>query len=157
MDESQEQPESAAVDEGQARTAAAGGQGGPRTFTKDEVDAIVRRRVDRQNARHNEEVEALTKRVGELEAEAKEAAEERARAEHEREVDGWKAEAAKETGVPADLLRGSTIEEVMEHAQAIKAAMGRVPRFPDSGHPAGASANDARSSFDAFMKTNFGK
>lgn len=157
MDESKEQPEGAAADEGEAAKDAAGGQGGPRTFTKDEVDAIVRRRVDRQNAKHNEEVEALTRRVGELEAAAKQAADEKERIEREREAAGWRAEAAKETGVPADLLRGSTAEEVMGHAQAIKAAMGRVPRFPDSGHPTGASANDARSSFDAFMKTNFGK
>jgi chromosome segregation ATPase len=35
----------------------------------------------------------------------------------------WRGEAAKKTGVPVDLLRGETAEEINAHAQAIKTYM----------------------------------
>jgi len=50
-----------------------------------------------------------------------------------REVDGWKSAAAKRTGVPTELLRGETQEDIDEHADSIKALLpeprkgGQVP------------------------------
>lgn len=43
--------------------------------------------------------------------------------ERAHQIDEWKAQAAKETGVNASILRGSTLEEIEEHAKEIKAAM----------------------------------
>ena len=53
-----------------------------------------------------------------------EAAEQRAALlEAAREIDGWKSDIAKKTGVPADVLRGATLDELEEHAASLKALL----------------------------------
>lgn len=62
-----------------------------------------------------------------------EAAEKRAASlEAEREVEGWKSAVAKNpkyAGVTAEVLRGTTLEEIEEHAAALKALLPE-PRKP---------------------------
>jgi len=59
------------------------------------------------------------------EAAQREAAELRA----EREVEGWKAQISKKFGIPADVLRGSTLDEIEDHAASLKALLPE-PRTP---------------------------
>lgn len=51
-----------------------------------------------------------------------------------KEVDGWRAEVAKATGVPAVALRGSTKEEFEAHAAELKPLLtGVSPVIPNPG------------------------
>lgn len=67
------------------------------------------------------EAEKTAERIRELEAKnaAYEAQEQQA---------AWKAEASKKTGVPADLLRGNTPEDIEEHAQQLAAYLHPKPK-----------------------------
>jgi len=127
-----------------------------KTFTQAEVDAIVGDRLKRERAKHADysELKAKAARLDEIEAASKselEKAVERAEKAEQAladikaaaEVAALRAEVAKEKGVDAELLRGTTREELEEHADAIKAFAGNAPRFgsvPDFGEakpPAG--------------------
>ena len=87
--------------------------------------------------RSAEKIGVLEARVAEFEAA------ERAR--------GWAAQVSKATGVPADLLRGASLEEVEAHAEAIRAALGpgRGPVVPNegTGRPSPASTAEAFAAF----------
>lgn len=51
----------------------------------------------------------------------------------QREISEWKSEAARQTGLPADILRGETLEEITAHANAIKAALPTYTSLRDTG------------------------
>jgi hypothetical protein len=56
--------------------------------------------------------------------------------ETQQQVSAWKAEIATAAGLPADVLRGSTREEIEAHAEILKpllAAMNRGPFVPSPG------------------------
>lgn len=58
--------------------------------------------------------------------------------EHDREVAGWRDQVAADTGVPAGLLRGDTLEDLQAHAEAIAAAYpktGAAPVVFHAGNP----------------------
>lgn len=59
--------------------------------------------------------------------------------EAERQQHEWCVQVAKKTGVPADLLRGSTLDEVQAHADSIKQYLqnNQQPDQNGSGTPAG--------------------
>lgn len=58
--------------------------------------------------------------------------------EAERQQHEWRVQVAKKTGVPADLLRGSTLDEVQAHADSIKQYLqNQQPDQNGSGTPAG--------------------
>ena len=79
-----------------------------------------------------EELDAARKRAEEAEAEA-------GRLQHERELASWADEASKATGVPASVLRGGSAEEMLAHAEEIKAAMASQHAYPAlraTGEPA---------------------
>ena len=55
---------------------------------------------------------------------------------HERDVAQWAADVSKDTGVPASVLRGDTLEELQSHAQQIKGSMPVYPVVPEgNGKP----------------------
>ena len=133
-------------------------QGAPaeKTFTQSEMDAILGDRLKRERAKYADyndlkakaakfdEAEAASKSELEKAVERAEKAEQAlADIEAEAEVAALRAEVAKEKGVDAELLRGTTREELEEHADAIKAFAGNTPKFgsvPDFGEakpPAG--------------------
>lgn len=62
-----------------------------------------------------------------------------AKYEAERQQHEWCVQVAKKTGVPADLLRGSTLDEVQAHADSIKQYLqnNQQPDQNGSGTPAG--------------------
>lgn len=122
-------------------------QGAPaeqeRTFTQAELDAIVGDRLKRerakyadydelaQKARAYDEAAEASKSELQKAVERAEKAEGKLKAlEDERKLAELRADVAKEHGVDAELLRGTTRKELEEHAEAIKAYVGNSHRFP---------------------------
>ncbi len=119
-------------------------QGAPaeeKTFTQAQMDAIIGDRLARERAKYADyselkqkaeaydQAEELSNQKATERAERAEAqlADMRSRAEAER----MKAEIAADRGIPAELLRGSDRAELEAHADAIKAALAGVQRFPN--------------------------
>lgn len=122
-----------------------------KTFTATELDAEVKRRIDKQNAKHSREIEErnaqhqneldeLSQKLAQALEKVVAVEEEKSALELAKQRDEWAEIAAKETGVPASVIRGGSAEEMLEHAKAIAEAMSapKFPRFKDSG---GKSAN----------------
>lgn len=67
----------------------------------------------------------------------------------------WAAEVAKETGVPADVLRGDTKEELEAHANSLKPFLQvAAPYVGGDGKQPGTNAKPSiQESFSDFMKT----
>lgn len=67
-----------------------------------------------------ERAEAAEKRAADLEA-----ADEKRRADEElkKQIEDWKSQVSKATGVPASALRGTTKEDLQAHAEVIKALL----------------------------------
>lgn len=104
-----------------------------RTFGQDEVDAIVKRRIDKQAARHAEEIEGLRSQLAEAEERAKAASTEAESMRAAKARADAVAEAAKAHGVDAELLAmmaGDTAEAIGANAEALAAKMRAVPAYP---------------------------
>ena len=72
------------------------------------------------------------------------------------QVSAWAKEVSDETGVPAELLRGSTLEEMEAHAEVLKkyTAKGGAPIVKSDGKkPKGGSATTAEL-FGDFLESN---
>ena len=84
------------------------------------------------NGTQKSELEKADKHTKELEAKL-------ATYEAERQQHEWCVQVAKKTGVPADLLRGSTLDEVQAHADSIKQYLqtNKTSDQTGSGTPAG--------------------
>lgn len=109
--------------------------GGSDTLTKEQADALVKARIDKQNAKHAKETESLAQQLAEEQARKEELERELGDLKHERELSEWKEQTSKETGVPASILKGQTLEEIQAHAAEIKEAMPMYPTLPqDSGN-----------------------
>lgn len=130
-------PGNAPTDGNQAETT--GGYTPPETQA--DLDRIIGDRLARQKAQYGDYAELKTKAAefdrladaqkSELQKAAERAEKAEARAaelEQAEQVRGWVAEAAKTAGVPAELLRGGSREEITAHAEALKAAgVGQKP------------------------------
>lgn len=101
--------------------------------TQADLDRIIGERVARERAKYADyadlkdkatkydEVVEADKTELQKEREAREAAEANAqRLQAAVDIAGWKAEVSKATGVPADVLAGSTKEEIEAHAEVLK-------------------------------------
>lgn len=112
-----------------------------RTYTKEQTEAIVKSRVDRQNAKHAAEVEELRKQAEEARKAAEEA--EKALGDAKAQAAALLAEkarndavraAANHAGVDAELLSmmaGDTPEQIGRNAEVLAAKMAAVPKYPD--------------------------
>lgn len=80
------------------------------------------------------ERDALTKALSSKDADIDKLRAQVAGFEHEKKVAALVAQVSTDTGVPAKLLRGETLEELTEHATAIQEAMKARPYGP-SGAP----------------------
>lgn len=130
--------------------------GSVKTYTEQEVDARIKARIDKQNAKHADEMAKLAQRIEELEARSASVEAERDKLKVESERAAWAEAASAATGVPKSLLRGESAEEYMAHAEDIKKAMPKRFVVPDSG----ASAKSDRSNkdvFSEFMSANFNR
>ena len=77
-----------------------------------------------------QQLDELTKEVADLKSE-------RDRLQHQNDLRTWADEVAAATHVPASELRGSTKEEMQQHAQALVAAGFTGKSVPDGGEPGG--------------------
>ena len=108
---------------------------GPKVWTDAEVDAYVKARIDKQAAKYAEQLAAKDQRITDLEASGKETAGRLAELEAKQQRAEWAEQVAKETGVPASILRGSTLEELQAHADAIKTAAPLYPPMQPGAQP----------------------
>lgn len=137
----------------------------PRSFSQQELDAIVADRLKRERAKYEgfEDFKAKAQRLDEIE-EANKSELDKA---HERvstleaELNGLKKQAeirairekvAKESGIPAEsmsLLTGETEEACLEQAKAILsiAVPGNYPHIPDAGEIQTTNKASARDAF----------
>lgn len=109
--------------------------------SQEEFDAAIKKRLERAEKSFEEKNKAIfekAKAFDELEeqnkSELQKAQEKIADLEgqlNERQlldqIESWKSNASKETGVPIELIRGNTEEEINAHAEALK------PHFSNSG------------------------
>ena len=103
-------------------------------------------------AKPDEQLAAANKRADEAEAQL-------ASFKHDAEISGWKTAAAKEAGVPAELLTGETEEAVKASAKALAAWASKRPAAPRFSNPAGTppiSHTTADSSAEAIRAALFG-
>lgn len=127
-----------------------------KTFTADELDAAIKRRIDKQNAKHAQELDALNAKIKELEDSAAKAEAERDELQRKSDAAKWTADAAEKFGVKASLLRGATKEEIFEHAEQLSNEYNGYPESKSTGKPANVStASTKAAKFDEFMKSNF--
>lgn len=144
-----------------------------RTFTQDEVNAIVGRRVAETSAKYAD-YDALKKK-----AQAYDAAEEASKSELQKateRADALQAQLDKmisddktrrirdkvsqETGVPASLLSGMTEDECTAQANAImefaKPSKPSYPQVKDSGEVRSFSSGKTRDQFKDWFESNIG-
>ena len=132
-----------------------------KTFTQDEVNAIVTKRLAQEKAKYEgfDEMKAKAEEYDKLEeankSELQKASERVASLEAELnsmrkadEVRTLRDKVAKDTGIPANLLTGETEEECIEQANNIKAfANPSYPTVKDAGEVHGTSKADTRTQF----------
>jgi len=134
--------------------------------SQDEFDGLVKSRLERERAKYAD-YDDLRARAEEAEA-AKVAAEqaltdertqreaaegEIQRFQTEKQVETWRAEVAKATGVPADVLRGSTKEDFEAHAAVLKPLVtGAGPVIPTQGdQPISSTHPSEKAAFADFL------
>lgn len=111
--------------------------GGSRTYTFAEMDAYTKARIDKQNAKHSKETDELMGQLAESNAQLEEVQQRLSELEHEKELREWAEQAAVESGVPASVIRGDTLEEMQAHAAQLKAAMPSYPVLPNDNGETG--------------------
>lgn len=95
------------------------------SFSQDDVNRIVQERLQRERDKFSDydDLKTAAERAQELEAEKTTLAERVAEFEAKEEQTKLVTQVAKDVGVPADALRGSTKEELEAHAETLKALM----------------------------------
>lgn len=110
--------------------------------SQEEFDSLVHDRLERERAKAAEAVARAEKAEGSLaeaDARAKKAEGAVADLKAARALAEAKAKVAGETGVPADLIKDGTEEEMRSHAEAL-AAYATPPAAPVVGNDGGGSA-----------------
>lgn len=79
-----------------------------------------------------------------------------ARFESERQITAWKSSVSAETGVPADVLSGSTLEELQAHAEKLKPLLQASQRGPYVPGPGNTPSSPANGETGAFLGALFG-
>ena len=144
-------------------------EGQTRTFTQDEVNAIVGKRLAEEKSKFAdyEEIKAKAAKFDEAEeankSELQKAVERANNLEAElnglkktEEVRQTREKIATETGIPAHLLTGDTEEACKAQAEAIKAyATPTYPKVKDSGEVPKTTSGNAKADFAEFMSTIF--
>ena len=131
---------------------------GSRTYTQEEFEAAleaavkerangaVRERADRLNKQKRElasEKKGLEEQVANLNEQVTSLTSELAEYKQKEQVRELAHKVSEETGVPAELLRGATEEELVAHAETLRAYMER-PSAPYVGSDGFAASGDER-------------
>lgn len=142
------------------------GEGQNRTFTQDEVNAIVGKRVAEEKGKYSDyedlkakaakydeaeeanksELQKATERANNLESEL-------VALRKENEVRVMRETVSKETGIPSNLLTGDTEEACKAQAEAIKAYAqpSSYPKVKDGGEISTNHAESTKQQFADFM------
>ena len=118
------------------------------------LDAIIAKRVERERRKYAD-YDTLTAKIGTLETDLAAATAKVETYEREAAHTALIREVAKETGVPADLLRGSTREEMTAHGKALAeylTARSATPVIPSLG----AAPETKQTTEQAVVKILFG-
>lgn len=120
--------------------------------TQEDLDKVIGARLARERDKYADydDLKAAASKLAEAEARL-------AQIDAQAALDKIRNDVAKEAGVPADLLRGSTKDELTTHASALAAALKAqpsVPVIPTQG--ATPSVSDADSARRAFAQELFG-
>lgn len=140
-------------------------EGQNRTFTQEEVNAIVGKRLAEEKGKYSdyEEIKAKAAKFDEAEeANKSELQKAMERANNlEAELNGLKKseeirqtreKIATETGIPANLLTGDTEESCKAQAEAIKAfATPNYPKVKDGGEVPRTTSGNAKADFAEYM------
>ncbi|MDO5329013.1 MAG: hypothetical protein Q4E88_02780 [Coriobacteriia bacterium] len=109
-----------------------------KTFTDEQqkqVDELVRNRINRLKEKHAREVKSVTAEYEEKLKDKDVIQAELDALKAEKKQREWKENAAKEFGVPVDVIRGDTEEEIKEHAQQLQKSLGSfVTDFGPNSH-----------------------
>lgn len=122
--------------------------------SQEALDAIIAKRVERERRKYAD-YDDLAAKIGTLETDLAAATAKVEAYERESAHASLTREVAKETGVPADLLRGSTREEMTAHGKALAeylTARSATPVIPTLG----AAPETNQSTEQAFVKMLFG-
>ena len=137
-------------------------QGAPEPETDWKAEAKKWEARSKANHKRAKELEEKAARLDALEAANKTDAERLAAAEaklaaYEKaaQAKAWADEVAAETGVPAHVLRGGSLEEMQAHAESLKAAFApKAPVNPNQGRTPTGSDTDALAAVRALFGTN---
>ena len=102
-----------------------GGDGGePRSFTQEQVDQIVEKRLAKERGKYKDydELKSKAMKLDEME-------------------NAGKSEVAKDKDVPAELLRGGTKEELEAHADLLHAALHPASKPPQVRNQTGSPSH----------------
>ena len=139
----------------------------PRAFspitTQEDFDKAIKSRLDRAERKFKEEYKetfakaaAYDEQVEKNKSDIEKANDRASKVEAElaefkkrEEIASWKQEVSKETGVPAEVLRGNTKEELTEHAESLKGVYGdrRAPFVQSDGFAAKKIPQSTRDQF----------
>lgn len=142
-----------------------------KTFTQDELNAILNDRLGREKAKYSDydAMKAKAAKFDELEeankTELQKASEKVSALQDElnaikksNEIRDIRAEVAKEMGIPADLLTAETREDCEAQAKAINAyasAQMGYPTLKDGGEVAKQTGGSTRQQFADWLNSNF--
>lgn len=145
-------------------------EGQTRTFTQDEVNAIVGKRLAEEKSKFSdyEDLKAKAAKYDEAEEASKSELQKALdRANNlESELNGLKKaeevrlmreKVAKDTGIPANLITGATEDECKAQAEAIKAfaTPSGYPKVKDNGEAPKPTSGNAKADFAEFMNGIF--
>lgn len=93
--------------------------------SQDQLDKLIAKRVARERAKYADydDLKAIAQKAGESNAQLKAEVEALKKASERR---AWVDQVAGETGIPAGVLRGNTLEEIQAHAKALGEAFASV-------------------------------
>ena len=126
------QGEQTPAGEGASQSPSAEGSG----LTQEQINVLVGNARKKERAKAAADLEAAASELEQAREREAELQRQLDAANHARELEQWKAQAAREAGVPASILKGDSLEELQVHAALIKAEM---PAYPTLPHDAGES------------------
>lgn len=135
--------------------------------TQEQLNDVIRDRLARERSKVEakysdyDEIKTQLEKANEArDAAVKEASDLKAADEARKSAEAAKelrAKVAKETGVPADLLRGGTEDELKAHAEAIRDAYKpkSAPKLGEAGRSAGDASGDSDGAMREFVSELF--
>lgn len=130
----------------------------PKSFTQEQVDQIVERRLAKERGKYKDydELKSKAMRLDEMENAGKSELDKlkESNAALRKQIDDaaaekqhaeWVSEVAKDKGVPSELLRGSTKDELEAHADLLQAALHPASKPPQVRNQTGSPSHQNNS------------